>query len=256
MAESFLELRKVSKNFGGLCAVNEVSLDVSRKSMVGLVGPNGCGKTTLLNTIFGLLKADGGSIHFCGEPIEKLSPHQIYAKGVVNAFQMPRLFFQMSVLDNMILAARHNRGDELMHSLFLRKGWQSQEVDFAEKAMEILELLELERLTFAPAGELSGGQKKLLEIGRTMMAEPKLLLLDEPAAGINPILGKKIFENLERLRQSGVSFLVIEHRLEFLMEFANWVYVMDSGRIVMEGPPKEVVNSPMFYEVYIGSGKK
>ncbi len=256
MAESLLELRKVSKNFGGLCAVNEVSLDVSRESLVGLVGPNGCGKTTLLNTIFGLLKADGGSIHFCGEPIDKLSPYQIYAKGVVNAFQMPRLFFQMSVLDNMILAARHNQGDKLMHSLFLRKGWQSQEVDFAEKAMEILEFLELERLTFAPAGELSGGQKKLLEIGRAMMTEPKLLLLDEPAAGINPVLGKKIFGSLERLRQSGVSFLVIEHRLEFLIEFANWVYVMDNGGIVLEGPPKEVVNSSVFYDVYIGGGEK
>ncbi len=252
MAEPLLKVREVSKYFGGLCAVNGASVDVSAETIVGLVGPNGCGKTTLLNTIFGLQKADAGSIYFNNEPIDKLSPHQIYAKGMVNAFQLPRLFFQLSVLDNMILAARNNRGDKLLNSVLLRRGWQNQEVEIVDKVMEVLELLELAHLTFSPAGELSGGQKKLLEIGRAIVAEPKLLLLDEPAAGINPVLGQKIFENLERLRQDGMSFLVIEHRLELLMEFANWVYVMDRGKIVFEGQPGEVVNSPIFYEVYMG----
>ena len=256
MAEPLLKMREVSKNFGGLCAVNRASIDISEESIVGLVGPNGCGKTTLLNTIFGLQKADAGSIHFNSEPIDKLSPHQIFDKGMVNAFQLPRLFFQMSVLDNMILAARGNRGDKLLDSVFLRKGWQNQEVEIVDKAMEILELLELDHLTFSPAGELSGGQKKLLEIGRAIIAEPKLLLLDEPVAGINPVLGKKIFENLEHLRQGGVSFLVIEHRLELLMEFANWVYVMDRGKIILEGQPREIVTSPVFYEVYTGGVDK
>ncbi len=252
MAEPLLKVRGVSKNFGGLCAVNKVSIDVSRESIVGLVGPNGCGKTTLLSTIFGLHKADTGSIYFNNQPIDGLSPHQIYTKGMVNAFQLPRLFFRLSVLDNMILAARGNSGDKLFNSIFLRKNWQNQEVAIVDKVMEILELLELNHLTFSPAGELSGGQKKLLEIGRAIIAEPKLLLLDEPAAGINPVLGKKIFENLERLRQSGMSFLIIEHRLELLMEFANRVYVMDKGKIVLEGQPREVINSPTFYEVYMG----
>ena len=252
MAEPLLKVREVSKNFGGLCAVNRASVDVSGESIVGLVGPNGCGKTTLLNTIFGLQKADAGSIRFNSEPIDKLSPHQIYDKGMANAFQIPRLFFQLSVLDNMILAARGNRGDKLLDSVFLRKGWQNQEVEIVDKAMEVLELLELDHLTFSPAGELSGGQKKLLEIGRAIIAEPKLLLLDEPVAGINPLLGKKIFEKLEHLRQGGMGFLIIEHRLELLMEFANWVYVMDRGRMVLEGQPEEIVNSPKFYEVYIG----
>ncbi len=256
MVEPLLKVREVSKNFGGLCAVNEVSIDVSRESIVGLVGPNGCGKTTLLSTIFGLHRADTGSIYFNNQPIDGLSPHQIYAKGMVNAFQLPRLFFRLSVLDNMILAARGNSGDKLFNSIFLRKDWQNQEVAIVDKVMEILELLELSHLTFSPAGELSGGQKKLLEIGRAIIAEPKLLLLDEPVAGINPVLGKTIFEKLEHLRQEGMSFLVIEHRLELLMEFANWVYVMDRGKIVLEGQPKEVVNSPMFYEVYTGGSEK
>jgi len=252
MADSILRVREVSKNFGGLCAVNGASLDVPKESIVGLVGPNGCGKTTLLNTIFGLQRADGGSIYFNNKLISGLYPYQIYNEGMVNAFQLPRLFFQLSVLDNLIIAARGNKGDNLIHSVFQRSGWQKQEVGIVERVMEILELLELEHLTFSPAGELSGGQKKLLEIGRAIAAEPKLLLLDEPIAGINPVLGKKIFENLNRLRQSGISFLVIEHRLELLMEFANWVYVMDKGKIVLEGEPTEVVNNPMFYEVYMG----
>jgi len=250
MVEPLLEVRGVSKYFGGLCAVNEVSIDVSMESIVGLVGPNGCGKTTLLSTLFGLYRADTGSISFNNQPINGLSPHQIYTIGMANAFQLPRLFFRLSVLDNMILAARGNSGDRLFDSILLRKDWQSQEVAIVDKVMAILELLELEHLTFSPAGELSGGQKKLLEIGRAIIAEPKLLLLDEPVAGINPILGKTIFKKLEHLRQEGMSFLVIEHRLELLMEFANWIYVMDRGKIVLDGQPKEVINSPMFYEVY------
>ena len=256
MAEPLLKVREVSKNFGGLCAVNRASIDISRDSIVGMVGPNGCGKTTLLSTIFGLHKADTGSILFNSEPIDKLSPHQIYDKGIVNAFQIPRLFFQLSVLDNMILAARGNRGDKLLNSVLLRKGWQNQEVEIVDKVMEVLALLELDHLTFSPAGELSGGQKKLLEIGRAIIAAPKLLLLDEPVAGINPVLGKRIFEKLEHLRQGGMSFLIIEHRLELLMEFANWVYVMDKGSIVLEGQPSEIVNNPIFYEVYIGGVDK
>jgi len=255
MAEPLLKVREVSKNFGGLCAVNNVDIDVSEESIVGLVGPNGCGKTTLLSTIFGLHKADSGTIHFNNQLIEGMSPHQIYTRGIVNAFQLPRLFFQLSVLDNMILAARDNSGDKLFNSVFLRKGWQSQEAGIVDKVMTILELLELSHLTFSPAGELSGGQKKLLEMGRAIIADPKLLLLDEPAAGINPVLGKTMFEKLERLRQGGLSFLVIEHRLELLMEFANWVYVMDKGRIVLEGQPNEVVNSPLFFEVYSGGSE-
>ena len=118
--------------------------------------------------------------------------------------------------------------------------------------MEILELLELAHLTLSPAGELSGGQRKLLEIGRALMADPVLLLLDEPAAGVNPILGRKIFEKIEHFRQRGMSFFIIEHRLEILMEFANRIYVMDKGKIVIEGEPTEVVNNPVFYEVYMG----
>jgi branched-chain amino acid transport system ATP-binding protein len=254
MDESLLKVRGISKHFGGVCAVENVHLDVPQRTFVGLVGPNGCGKTTLLNTIFGLYQPDDGDVYLHGKKITKLAPHNKYQSGIVNAFQFPRLFFNLNVLDNMIIAARNHRGDNLYRSLILRRDWQKQEYELAEKAMETLDLLELSHLTFQPAGELSGGQKKLLEIGRSIMADPKLLLLDEPAAGINPVLGRKMFDMLEHRRHGGISLFVIEHRLELLMEYANWVYVMDRGRIVLEGKPSEVAKDPKFYEVYIGEG--
>lgn len=252
MEEALLRIRDITKNFGGLHAVDGVSIDVGTESTVGLVGPNGSGKTTLFNVIFGLHRADHGSVYFNDERIDHLAPHQVFAKGMANAFQLPRLFHQLTTLDNMLLAARNHKGDSLLNSLFLRTGWQHQEREMAEKAMEILELLELAHLNLSLAGELSGGQRKLLEIGRALMADPVLLLLDEPASGVNPILGRKIFEKIEHFRQKGTSFFIIEHRLEILMEFANWIYVMDKGKIVIDGKPEEVVNSPTFYDVYMG----
>ena len=253
MEEALLGIREVSKHFGGVYAVNGVSLDIKSGSIWGLVGPNGSGKTTLFNTVFGIHRPDEGAIYFNGNCISNLAPHQIYALGLVNAFQIPRLFSKLTVLDNMLVAARGHQGDRLLNSLFLRKSWQEQEAELADKAMEILELLELDHLALSSAGELSGGQRKLLEIGRGLMASPTLLLLDEPAAGVNPNLGRRIFEGIERLRQTmGLSFFIIEHRLEILFDFAHWVYVMDRGKIVIEGKPEEVVEAPVFYQVYLG----
>jgi len=250
--ETLLKIREVSKHFGGVYAVNGVSLDINHGGICGLVGPNGSGKTTLFNTILGLHRPDEGTIYFNGKCINNLAPHQIYELGVVNAFQLPRLFYNLSVLDNMLVAARGHQGDRLYNSLFLRGRWQEQEVELAGRAMEILESLELDNLALSPAGELSGGQRKLLEVGRGVMASPTLLLLDEPAAGINPNLGKRIFEGIEDLAQEGLSFFIIEHRLEILFDFAHWVYVMDKGKIVVEGKPEEVLEDPAFYQVYLG----
>ncbi|MBA7569544.1 Lipopolysaccharide export system ATP-binding protein LptB [subsurface metagenome] len=155
MDGSLLKVRDVVKRFGGLCAVNGVRLDVPKRTFIGLVGPNGCGKTTLLNTIFGLYKADEGEIYFKNEPITKLTPHQKYNIGMVNSFQFPRLFEQLTVLDNMIIAARGHRGDRLFNSLFLRRDWHRQEEEFATRAMELLEFFDISHLTFSPAGILN-----------------------------------------------------------------------------------------------------
>jgi len=253
MEETLLKIKEVSKHFGGVWAVNGVSLTIRSGRIWGLIGPNGSGKTTLFNTVAGLHRPDAGDIYFNSARINDLTPHQIYALGLVNTFQIPRLFPRLSVLDNMLVAARGHRGDKFLHTLFLRRNWQEQEVELAEKAVEILELLELDHLASSPAGELSGGQRKLLEIGRGVMASPTLLLLDEPAAGVNPKLARKIFERIEGLREKqGLSYFIIEHRLELLFDFASWVYVMDKGKIVVEGQPAEVAGNHTFYQVYLG----
>jgi branched-chain amino acid transport system ATP-binding protein len=252
MEESLLRVKDVAKHFGGLWAVNHASLDVARGSITALVGPNGSGKTTLFNIVFGLHKPDEGCVYFNGERTDHLNTHQVYAKGIVHAFQVPRLFSRLTVLDNMLLAARGHKGDGLLNSLVLRKGWQEQERELANKALQILDLLELDHLSLSLAGELSGGQRKLLEVGRALMAAPVLVLLDEPAAGINPKLGRKIFEKIEFFRQKGLSFFIIEHRLEILFDFADWVYVMDKGKVAIEGKPQEVAKDSTFYKVYLG----
>jgi branched-chain amino acid transport system ATP-binding protein len=252
MEEALLRIKEVGKHFGGLWAVNRASLDVARGSITALVGPNGSGKTTLFNVVFGLHKPDEGRVYFNGERTDHLTPHQVYAKGIVHAFQIPRLFSRLTVLDNMLLAARGHPGDGLLNSVLFRKGWWAQERELANKALELLNLLELEHLSLSLAGELSGGQRKLLEVGRALMAAPVLVLLDEPAAGVNPKLGRKIFEKIELFRQKGLSFFIIEHRLEILFDFADWVYVMDKGKIAVEGKPEEVTKDSTFYKVYLG----
>jgi branched-chain amino acid transport system ATP-binding protein len=158
----------------------------------------------------------------------------------------------MSVLDNMLVAARGQQGDRLLNSLFLRGRWQEQESRLIDEALEILEFVELDKWAFSLAGELSGGQRKLLELARGIMARPTLLLLDEPAAGINPVLGKKIFQQLEDFSHNGTNFFIVEHRLEILFEFASLVYVMDKGKVVAQGQPKQLIDDPAFYEAYLG----
>jgi branched-chain amino acid transport system ATP-binding protein len=251
MEKVLLKISEVSKHFGGVYAVNGVSLDIDG-GIYGLVGPNGSGKTTLFNTILGLYEPDTGAIFFQGKRINRLAPHQIYELGIVNAFQIPRLFFNLSVLDNMLVAAREQQGDRLFNSLFLRKRWQEQEKGLIDEAMGILEVVELSHMAFSPAAELSGGQRRLLEVARGIMAKPTLLLLDEPAAGINPELANQIFQQLEEFSHNGITFFIVEHRLEILFDFATWVYVMDKGRIVIEGHPQNIIDDPTFYSVYLG----
>lgn len=252
MPETLLKVEEVSKHFGGVYAVNGVSLDLSHGRICGLVGPNGSGKTTLFSTILGLHRPDQGAIYFNGKCINNLAPHQIYDLGVVHAFQLPRLFSSLSVLDNMLVAARGQYGDGLFNSLFQRRRWREQEHELIQEAQNILELVELEQLALSPAGELSGGQRKLLEVARGLMAKPTLLLLDEPAAGINPVLGERIFKNIKDFSHNGIAFFIVEHRLEILFEFASWVYVMDKGRIVIAGEPQSIINDPAFYSIYLG----
>ncbi|HID90423.1 TPA: ABC transporter ATP-binding protein [Candidatus Bathyarchaeota archaeon] len=255
MSTALLDIRNVTKAFGGLRAVDNVSLSVGRHTVTGLIGPNGSGKTTLFNIISGVHKPDSGEILFDGRHIDGLSPHDIYAKGLVRSFQIPRLFCRLTVLDNMLLAARGHTGERFVNLFLKRREWLRREVELAEKALRILELLELDGLRDSLAGELSGGQMKLLEIGRSLMADPQMLLLDEPATGVHPALAHKIFERIVGLRDElRITFFIIEHRIEILLKYVDWVYVMNRGRVVTEGDPERITDDRILIDIYMGEG--
>ncbi|RDV83396.1 ABC transporter ATP-binding protein [Ammonifex thiophilus] len=251
-----LVVDRVVKNFGGLRVLNQASLVVKKGTVTALVGPNGSGKTTLFNVIYGLTPADEGEVYFRGKKITRYPPYQIYREGLALAFQLPRLFNQLPIMDNLLLAAPVNSGENPLRALFTRPRWQEEERALARQAREVLELLELTPLALRPAGQLSGGQRKLVEIGRVLMAKPEMILVDEPAAGINPVLARKIYATLKKLQQEkGLTLFVIEHRLEVLFDFADYVYLMDAGRVVLEGTPEEVLAHPDFYTIYAGESR-
>ncbi|MFQ6080424.1 MAG: ABC transporter ATP-binding protein [Candidatus Bathyarchaeia archaeon] len=251
---ALLTLKDVYKSFGGLRAVDGVSLEVEGGSITGLIGPNGSGKTTMFNTISGVYKPDSGEIYFDGKRIDELPPYEIYERGLVRSFQIPRLFKKMTVLDNMMLASRDQIGDSLFNVFSRRAKWKSQESEFLEKALDILRFLGLHHLRNSLPTEISGGQIKLLEIGRALMANPKMLLLDEPAAGVNPVLAKMIFDKIVELRdRENLTFFIIEHRIELLLDLVDQVFVMNKGSILASGPPEAIAKDKRVIEAYLGA---
>lgn len=247
-----LELRNVYKCFGRLAAVSGVNLRIESGEIVGLIGPNGSGKSTLLSTIAGAYRPDGGEIRFEGAPIGGLSPDQIFERGLARSYQDPSLFFRMSALDNALLPARQQQGERVRFAPFRGRWWKQERTHVAEAAA-LLADLNLESRTLAPASDLSGGQMKLLEIGRTLMGEPRMLLLDEPTAGVAPALAYTIFEEIERMRTAHkLTFLIVEHRLEILFDFVDRLYVMHMGHVIAEGAPAEIEQNSLVREVYFG----
>ena len=250
--KSILETRNVSLSFGGLKAVDNVSLRVGRSKIFGLIGPNGSGKTSLFNLITGIYKPTSGRIIFEGRDITGLQPHQVYRMGIVRSFQYPRVFFKMTLLDNLVFAARGQLGDNPLVAVFMRRRFQRQEMQLVERAVEILEKVGLSEYADRYPNELSGGQLKLLELGRALMAEPKLLLLDEPAAGVSPILVSKIFETVTHFRDvAGLTVFIIEHRLDVVKEYTDWIYMMYRGRLYLSGTPAQVLSDRRLMSVYL-----
>jgi neutral amino acid transport system ATP-binding protein len=248
-----LEIEEVVKRFGGIRAVDGATLDVREGSITALIGPNGAGKTTLFNVVTGFYHGDRGSVRFDGDRVFGEPPHELARKGMVRTFQITKALAAMPVIDNMMLAAPNQPGERI-RNLFVRPAAvRSREKEVREQAMELLELFNLTDLADDYAGTLSGGQRKLLELARALMTQPRLLLLDEPMAGINPTLGGRLLDHMQMLRRErGVTFLFIEHDMEVVMNHSDRVVVMAEGKVIAEGEPHEVRKDQRVIDAYLG----
>jgi len=248
-----LEIRDVVKDFGGIRAVNRCSFKIQKGTITGLIGPNGAGKTTVFNLITGFLKCTGGQILFQGERIDGLTPHKIFRHGIVRTFQIPRELKRMTVLENLMLIPGHQVGEYIWSSWLLPWRVKHQEQEIEAKALGVLRFVNLFDLKDEYAGNLSSGQKKLLELARTLMAEPQLVLLDEPGAGVNPTLMKDMADHIRRSSaEKGLTFLVIEHDMDLVMQLCNPIIVMCNGENLVEGSPQEVQQDERVLEAYLG----
>ena len=252
MAANILSVQSISKSFGNLYALDGVSLDVVGQKVSILIGPNGSGKTTLINVISGLYKPDSGKVLFEREDVTGYPPFKLYRLGMGRTFQIPALFWKLTVLENLLVAEKNNPGESFLKSVISRF-WKDSELRTVEKAARILELLGLSRLWDQPSYTLSGGQMKLVEIGRALMSGAKLLLLDEPVSGVNPTLAHEIFSRILRLRDElGLTFFIVEHRLDVALKYVDEMFVMALGKLITSGPPNEVMNDKRVIEAYLG----
>ncbi len=252
-APALLQVDSLVKEFGGLHAVNHVSFNLREGSITGLIGPNGAGKTTLFNTLAGAHRPNGGRILLRGRRIDGLPPHRIFAAGLARTFQIPRPFATMTLLENLMLVPADQPGEHFWNNWVARGAVARRERAIRDQALELLAWLGLERLATEPASVLSGGQRKLLELARVLMAQPAAILLDEPGAGVHPVLLAQIAQRLRELPARGVTLLVIEHNLDLVMSLCNPVLVMAQGRLLMEGTPDQVRQDARVLEAYLGA---
>jgi len=247
-----LEASGLTKRFGGLTAVDGVSFTLRAGRITGLIGPNGAGKTTLFNLIAGALKPDAGRLSLEGRDITGARPDSVFAAGIGRTFQIPRPFPEMTLLENVMLAPKRQAGERFWVNWLSPGRVAAEEKRVREAARHWLDFVGLSRLEGEPAKVLSGGQRKLLEIARVMVAEPRLVLLDEPGAGVNPALLDIIMKKVSALNGQGVTFLIIEHNMDLVMSLCRPVLVMAGGRLLMEGEPEAVCADPRVAEAYLG----
>ncbi|HLQ66324.1 MAG TPA: ABC transporter ATP-binding protein [Candidatus Limnocylindrales bacterium] len=248
-----LTVTSITKRFGGVEALAGCTLSVGEGSITGLIGPNGAGKTTLFNVISGLTPSDGGQIRLGADRLDGLSAHAIARRGVGRTFQIPRPLGRMTVLENVLVYAHDQPGEGLTRVFTTPKRVSAEEHRARERAYALLESVELAHLAAARADTLSGGQKKLLELARALMSGPRIILLDEPGAGVNPTLMRSLVETIKALRAAGRTFLLIEHDMDLVTELCDPVIVMAQGRKLVEGPFAEVRRDPRVLEAYLGT---
>jgi branched-chain amino acid transport system ATP-binding protein len=251
---SLLRIAGVVKRFGGLVAVDGATFEVEERSITALIGPNGAGKTTLFNLVSGFLKPERGSVLLGDRRIDGRPPHAVNRLGLVRTFQTPKALRRMSVLENVQLAAPRHPGEQLWRLVTTPLAARRREREVEERARDLLRLVRLDALADDYAGTLSGGQRKLLELARALMTEPRLVLLDEPMAGVNPTLALQLLEHMNALREElGMTFLLIDHDLEVVMSVSDRVIVMDQGRVIAAGTPAEVRADPLVVDAYLGT---
>jgi branched-chain amino acid transport system ATP-binding protein len=253
-AEVVLGVRDLSKSFGGVRAVEGASLDVERGSITALIGPNGAGKTTLFNLVTGFLPPDSGAVVYEGTSVYGKPPYRIAGRGLMRTFQMTKALAAMTVLENMVLGATDQPGERLSGLARHPVGWRRSEREARARALDLLEHFRLATHANAYAATLSGGQRKLLELARLLMAGPRLVLLDEPLAGVHRVLGRELLAHIHELRvERGMTFVFIEHDMEVVMENADRVIVMAHGRVIAAGAPAEVRRDPAVIDAYLGT---
>lgn len=252
-----IRVENLCKHFGGLKAVDNVSLNIGKGSITGLIGPNGAGKTTLFNTIAGLYTPTSGQVFLDGEKITELKPHQLFNKGLLRTFQIAHEFSRLSVTENLMMVPGDQSGENLINAWFRRSEVEQEESVIHDKAMEVISFLNLNHIADELAGNLSGGQKKLLELGRTMMVDAKIVFLDEVGAGVNRTLLREIGDAIVKLNEEkGYTFCMIEHDMDFIGRMCDPVICMAEGAVLAEGTAEEVQNNEEVIEAYLGRGLK
>ena len=243
---------KVKKNFGGVTAVDVDHIVVQRGSITALIGPNGAGKTTLFNLLTGFDTPDTGEWRFDGRSLAKVVAHKTASMGMVRTFQLTKSLTKMSVIENMKLGATHQVGERWWNGLFPFR-WKAQEKLIEQRADQLLQRFKLDHMRNEYAGTLSGGQRKLLEMSRALMTNPRLVMLDEPMAGVNPALKQSLNEHIRGLRDDGMTVLFVEHDMDMVHDVSDWVIVMAEGRIIAEGTPEAIAANPAVIEAYLGA---
>ena len=249
-----LRIEGLVKRFGGITAVDGATFEVEEGSLTGLIGPNGAGKSTTFNCITGVHGPTDGIIYFKGEDITGLEPYEIAQRGMVRTFQFARELEDMTVLENLMLAPKNQGGESVFRSVTpgLRGGVVSEEEEIRERVWEMLEFFEIDHLAGEYAGGLSGGQRKLLEMARALMADPDVVLLDEPLAGVNPTLEEKLLDRIHELREEGYTFLLVEHDMDIIMNNCERIIVMHQGRVLADGTSEDIQNNEQVIKAYLG----